>query len=360
MQPTDAAGAVIEVSGAVHVHTDLSDGGASLADVAAAAAEAAVDFVLVADHDTMAPASEYGWRAGVFMWRGLEWSPLRGRQHFLAAGIPEAPPMGMSAPEALDWVHRNGGWCAPAHPASKAGLTGWKRDDTLAAWPFWEARFEALEVWSYLHAWAADVRPWRLFSAVRRRAEFILEPSPALLARWDRLAATRRITGIGALDNHARRFPLIGAVFPHEQVLGALTTHLLLPAGFSGAAEAPACAGAAAGRDETLLNAALMAGAAFIARDELAAARGTRLWLRAGDDILGMGAAASQHADAVVVFEVPQPAALRILRDSCCVAASRRTARLEAHAGQPGAYRAEARLDGKLWILTNHIYVAHA
>ena len=48
------------VSGAIHVHTTYSDGSGTVPEVAAAAQEAGLAFVILSDHDTL-KALEEGW-----------------------------------------------------------------------------------------------------------------------------------------------------------------------------------------------------------------------------------------------------------------------------------------------------------
>lgn len=341
------SGELNELSGAVHIHTDYSDGGASLATVAAAAVDAGLDFVLLADHDTAGPPEKYGWKDGVFLWRGFERSPVRGREHFLAAGAKEIPPQNLPAQEAVAQVRRQGGWTAVAHPESCLGLSGWKRDPSLSAWPHWEVPVDGVEVWSYLHAWASNLKPWQILRSVRKRREYVLEPSRPLLEKWDRLNLDRKIVGIGSLDNHARWFPLLGIIFPHREIIGALTTHLLLPSALTGNDEG----------DEALLNAVMISGCSFMARDELAPSRNTRLCLKSPAGEYHPGSTLYPPVDGEITFGVPRKATLSILRNGTVIAHSDDSSSLKTSVSESGVYRAEARLNGKCWILTNHIRI---
>lgn len=334
-----------DVVGALHVHTSLSDGSGSLRELAMAAAAAHIDFVLVADHNIMAPPDQYGWKEGVFLWRGFERSPVKGREHFLAAGTDEVPPAALTATEAIRWVHEHGGWSAVSHPEARPTFWGWRRDETLSSWPHWDASFECLEVYSYMHAWAADLKIRQLRKAVKARSQFVKNPSQALLKKWDELAAHRKVTGIGTLDNHARWLPLLGTIFPHKDILGALTTHLLLPSRFTGDDHA----------DHALLSAVLLSGNAYIARDELAPAKGTRLFVEKGDRTYHMGDTVKLEDEMRVVFEVPDQADLRILSNGETAAAKTRERHIEFVPHDTGVVRAEAHIEGKTWILTNHI-----
>jgi hypothetical protein len=53
----------------------------------------------------------------------------------------------------------------------------------------------------------------------------------------------------------------------------------------------------------------------------------------------------------------PRPASLRLLRDGAVVASAENAAELDHEPGGPGVYRVEARIGGRLWILSNAAYL---
>src|SRR5688572_24010415 len=85
---TDIAAAV---RGAIHVHTNRSDGSGTVDDVAAAAARAGLQFVVFSDHgDARRPAMAPVYRHGVLCIDAVEISSSGG--HILAIGLTNAAP----------------------------------------------------------------------------------------------------------------------------------------------------------------------------------------------------------------------------------------------------------------------------
>ena len=188
--------------------------------------------------------------------------------------------------------------------------------------------FCGIEIWSYIHDVLDRAIPWRLPLVALAPRRLVRGPRPETLALWDRLGRTRRVAGIGALDNHAHMLLGLFELYPHADVFRTLRTHVICP-------ELPA-AGAAA---EPALIAALAAGAAFVAFDGWADSTGFRFapgW--------------KLHA------QLPRPADLTILRDGRPLVSLRRTRTADLAVDGPGVYRLEARLDGRPWIFANPIY----
>ena len=117
-----AAPPAVDVSGVVHVHSTYSDGTATVDEIAADAAAAGADVVMLTDHDSLA-ARRDGWegrREGVVVLVGTGVSPKAG--HYLALGVDrEIPHAGQSAREIAEAVREAGGVGFAAHPFSRGG-----------------------------------------------------------------------------------------------------------------------------------------------------------------------------------------------------------------------------------------------
>ena len=101
----------------LHLHTDASDGTASVRDVLSRAAEVGLGVVAITDHDTIDGALEARRLAGGFgvaVIVGEEVSTTEG--HLLALFIEEALPAGRPAAETIAAAHAQGGLCIAAHP----------------------------------------------------------------------------------------------------------------------------------------------------------------------------------------------------------------------------------------------------
>jgi hypothetical protein len=337
--------------GVIHVHSSYSDGTGGMEAILAAARRAALDFVILTDHDTTAARRE-GWggqHEGVTVIVGAEVTPLAG-PHCLALGMRDCLGFArMDQDTYLDRISRAGGFVAVAHPLGR------QRPElgiVQRAWTSWHhPAIQALEVWNYMHDWVSRIQAWKLhelYRLIQHAHTGIGGPEPRALALWDRLARRRRIAGICGLDCHARRFPLTDVeLFPYEEMFRTVRTHLFVPDGDGG---------------ERGLLQALRLARGFIANDFLADSRGARFWgeCECGSHFaLGESHACEGRPTLRVVL--PQEAAIRLLRDGSVVARGGGRA-FEAVVQEPGAYRFEAHLPpppGKSqpWIFSNHIYL---
>ena len=169
-------------------------------EIAAAAAEADLDFVVLTDHGDATEIAAPAYYEGVLMIDGVEISTDGG--HYAAVGLGSAPyPLGGDARGVIEDVRRLGGFGIAAHPTSPRPALAWS-DPSLPV--------DAVE-------WINGDSEWRdenwtslarvLFGYWIRPAEslaLMLERPESALALWDDLASRRRVVGIGAADAHAR------------------------------------------------------------------------------------------------------------------------------------------------------------
>ncbi|MBP1634470.1 MAG: Histidinol phosphatase of the family protein [Acidobacteria bacterium] len=186
--------------GAFHVHTNRSDGTGTIDEVAAAAARAGLQFVVLTDHgDGTRPLEPPSYRSGVLVIDGVEVSTTAG--HYAAVGMRRAPyPLGGEARDVVEDVARLGGFGVITHPDSPKGGQPW-RD--------WAAPVDGME-------WLNADTQWRDESTLRLARAALAYPfrppetlasllnQGSLLARWDRAASVRPIVALAGADAHAR------------------------------------------------------------------------------------------------------------------------------------------------------------
>jgi len=337
-----------EVVGAVHVHTRHSDGGSTTAETVAAAAENGLDFVVIADHDTLGAraSGEEGWHGKVLVAAASEISTRRNYCHLVALGhATTVPRFSLTVCGALERIRGEGGAALLAH-ADGRGLGG--KGPSRQDWPYWSHPYlSGAEIWSYLQDWGKSFRLLRPSSyRLDLVAERIKGPPDWLLAYWDAEAEVRPFAGLGASDNHAKRlFPFRRCYFPHRALIGRLVDRVRL-------AEPLSADGAGAAKQ---LMAALAAGRLIFARDELASSGGFDFRADLPDGrALRSGESAEFSPGARLVIESPVAAELRVCRRGEVVA-SATGKRLEHRPEEPGAYRAEGRFNGKAWAFSNHV-----
>ena len=348
-----------DVSCVMHVHSTYSDGTATVPELLSAARNAGADVVALTDHDSL-DARRDGWEGrhdGVFLLVGTEISPRHG--HYLAFGVEEEiPHAGRSALEIAAAVRDRGGVGFAAHPFSIGGrmlFAPVARRIVLAhGWPALddERGCDGIELWSLTtdaaEGWRTPAEAWRW---LRDPQATVAHGPPAHhLRRWDQLSARLRLPAIGGLDGHAPGIRIRGRVrspLPHELTFRLLRTHLLCQRPLSGDADA----------DRATLLGALRGGAAWLTCPFVAAARGARLWAeRADGETIAMGGEGTADEATALRVRLPRAADVLVVRDGAPIHREH-GASLDIDIDSRGAYRVEARIDGRLWLLSNPVHL---
>ena len=340
----------VRVGAVLHVHTTLSDGGGTPAEVIRAARETGVAVLGISDHNSLDAKPLEGYRDGVLVLVGAELSTPTG--HLLGVGLERDPAFRFNgdAQDALEDVRRLGGVAFAAHPLSSRAELRWNAWELPGPW--------GLELLNG-DSDARRAGPRLLLTAFLYR----LNPDYALLAanpgidplleRWDALLAVRDAPGLAGADAHSRlaltrsrslRFPSYQALFRQAR------NHLLLAEPLRGDAAA----------DRRAVLDALAAGRFYVGLDALAPADGFFFTVEdAGGRRFTMGdqVEAGESLRARAGGRVPQDAGIVLLRDGRAVGEAR--SRLELPLPGPGVYRVEARLPGwpVPWVISNPIYV---
>lgn len=335
--PAAPAGGAPEVRGAYHVHTTASDGRGSLGEVARAAREAGLQFMVVTDHNLRVPDGPQ-YLEGVLVVPGTEASTRYG--HVVALGTPRPLTRAERDGDPLGAIRALGGQAILAHPLHpRRGFTGWG----TGPW-------RGLEVVSNDTAWHRVVANRDVGKAL----------AAALLLPWDPPGAVLRLE-----DDPADELALVDAELGRSGGAGPTPARVLLCSadahgypGYRAAFEAfsmhvPIALTGDAPRDAAAVTAALLDGSATCVLDGRAPADHVRLSARP-DGALELALRAP-----------PGPGArrYRLLRAGAPVG------RFEPAAGggggvfrcdgrcPPGAYRAEVRLDDQPWIFTNPVVI---
>jgi hypothetical protein len=330
-----------ELRGAWHVHTTRSDGRGTLDEVVAAARAAGLQFVVVSDHEALAPEEE-GWRDGVLVVKATEASTALG--HVVAVGVPRPLTAAERDGDPLGAIRALGGQAVVAHPLHpQRPFTGWGRGE-----------WRGLEVVSNDTAWGETLAANAWLRVARAALVFpfdgartvlgLLDDPRGELRRLDQESAAAR-----RADPHAPPRALLCSADAHgypsyRAAFEAFSMHVPIAATGDGGSDARAVA------------AALLDGRAVCVMDGLAAAHGVRL-ARAAD---GRGLELRLDAPAL------SRASFTLVRDGEPVARRNPAARggaavipfgCEGGACARGDYRVEATWDGRPWIFTNPIRI---
>jgi hypothetical protein len=328
-----------DLSCVVHLHSTHSDGTGTVEEIAAAGRANGLDVILLTDHDTL--AADDAWHGSVLVLVGEEVSP-RDQNHYLAFGLERViDHTGMSPAEIAAAVRDAGGFGFAAHPFSRGNPALGR---AAKAMPFHDlAAVDGIEVWNFVGDSGEQFAGWRdALRFLRAPMRWMPDLPQRNLDEWDRLGALRRVPMIGGLDAHQVGKRIAGRVpvklMSYERSFRMLTTHVLVPSFLSGDVA----------RDRAMVFDALRAGRSYVARDWLAPARGFS-FTRMGEEM------AAERPRLEV--RLPRRADVRLLRDGEVVASADASAELDFDPSEPGVYRVEARIGGRLWILSNAVYV---
>ena len=333
------------IAGAIHVHTTRSDGAGSVDDVAAAAARAGLQFVVVTDHGNgqRAPiAPDY--RSGVLLIDGVEIGTDGG--HYLAIGMQRPPyPLGGAARDVVEDVTRLGGLGIVPHGDAP---------DPDSRWADWTHEIEGLEwlnlstVWeraSGMQLARASIGYW-----FRPRETLALAMArPAALDRLDAIGGARRIVTFAATDAHG--------TLPrsYEACFRAVSTQVQL--------EAPLTRRPS--HDAHAVIAALRAGRHYSVVDALSSGGALEFHGRRGHTLVRMGEAVSSGGPLTLEARVAATPGvmLQVRRNGTVVHQTSRSEIVYEAGTHPAAYRVEAHLaqaPGEPpipWIVSNPIFV---
>ena len=350
-------GGSFETVANMHMHTPYSDGEWFHADIAAAAARAGVDVIVVTDHNVLVRGLD-GYLGKTLVLTGEEvHDPLRHPQasHCLVYGAgEELAPLAPQPQALIDGANERGGMAFLAHPFEVASPIS--MDAMAIPWDDWRVkRYRGIELWNCMSDFKASLKNWPL------AVFFAFFPSWAIrgpfgqtVRKWDELLASgQKVVAIGNADAHGTPYhlgPISRPVLAYEYLFRCVNTHVLLSKPLSGNVVA----------DRKLFLEAVGEGRCFIGYDRSASSRGFSFTATSGATTASMGETLARSSATRFRIKAPAPAQLRLLRDGNVVA--RGTGRiLEWMDTSPGVYRAEAsrffRLANRPWIFSNPIYV---
>jgi hypothetical protein len=343
---------MIELVGNMHMHTVYSDGAATHAQIAQAAARAGLDWVIVTDHNVWVQGVA-GYYDTVLLLAGEEIHDCRRvpqANHLLVLGAErELAPLAAHPQAVIDAANERGALTFLAHPIEKGSRVA--HEDPLG-WVDWNVTgYTGLEIWNYMSEFKARIPTilHALAYAYLPRAG-IRGPFPETLTLWDQLLrGGKLVVGIGGADAHGNSYslgPLRRIIFPYDYLFGAVNTHILI--------NTPTAGDMAT--DQALIFDALRAGRAWIGCDVLGSTRGFSFEAKSGLAWATMGGEINRAGAITLHAATPLPGDIRLLCDGRVVA--RATGRACKYlATQAGAFRVEVYRGGRGWIFSNPIFV---
>jgi len=255
-----------------------------------------------------------------------------GGSQIIAVNIHDAIQPNLTPNDLIGAIHDQGGLAIAADPAKFAS----SEDYALA---------DAMEVYNQRAVWLAQSPSTLYLRAIFSGTDHFLagldlQPE-ANLALYDRMTAGARVAmlaGMGAPDD----LNVLGAkVGTLPQLFLFYTTHLL-----------------AQERDSAPLLEALRLGHSYASFDYLGYVGAFTFFARVGDTMTMMGDEVRLANGLSLKTELPAPAdRIAMLQNGAEVSSADNATTLEFAPKSPGAYRIEAYRNGKMWIMSNPVYV---
>jgi hypothetical protein len=329
-----------DFKGTIHCHSHHShDSIGTFEQIGEAARRVGLDFVLITDH--IAPRTVENGVAEAMEFHARHASPL----FIIGAEIGSIEHGLLAFPLTEDVTDRH------THPArtikaihKQGGVAFISHAEKYLRWD--ETPMDGIEIYN-LHAAEREMHRLGLIVSSlilppRQMLQTLVTPPQKNFDRWDALLTQRKMPVVGSGDAHAQQWMrVVGGttVGIYERVFKVVTTHVLVKE-----------------LDEASVVDALKRGRSYVAFDiwrdatgfSFTATDGATEWMM-GDELL---------FSEKVAFKItlPVPAEIRLLKDGK-LAAQHKGDSFTCKAAAAGVYRVEVFLNGKLWIISNPIYV---
>jgi hypothetical protein len=346
---------MFEYKGHVHIHSRYSDGGGKVKQIAARAAKAGLDFIVITDHYNLNGLyeGEEGYRSGVLVMIGMEVN--QECNHYLALGVKEVVANNDKNPQAvIDEVNCQKGIGVIAHPFEK-GSPYYQKGRTYE-WKDWSvAGFQGIEIWNYLSQFRDACTSilksiYLLFNPIAG----LSRPCSQALKTLDQLQEKgHKVFAYGGSDAHGTiirvgRLPV--KVSPYYLCFRLINMHVLCKRKLSGDLQI----------DKEQIYEALREGRSWIACDYYRSSDGFRFELHNDIEAWPIGSSIKFTPNLKITVKTPASARVVLLHNGRYLEASQGKSHFFTNL-QPGVYRIEAYLKDKYryrpWIYTNPIWI---
>lgn len=352
-----------EYSGAIHIHSVYSDGTGKIEDIAKAAYDSGLDFIMMTDHNTLKPAIDgYNKRInGVLVMIGYEVNDLQNKNHYLVFGLNEVVgsfselengELGCKL-EAADYVKQikdKGGIGFIAHPDE---VRQHLPEHPSYPWTAETDEFTGIEIWNHMSEWIEGMNDSNKLDRFLHPLKSIVAPNERSIKRWDKAAEKRHITAIGGVDAHALKQNVLGffevEIFAYKVLFKSIRTHVLVEHPISKNNDDEYEKGAA-----EILN-ALKKGKCFISNHYYGSARGFRFFAEFKGITCNMGDEIKTGGSHIILKVLaPKVCKIKLVHNGILVD-EKSAMNASWDAVKPGTYRVECWVGDKGWIFSNHI-----
>ncbi len=345
-----------EYVGALHMHSNFSDGSGEVEEIAKFADEIGLDYIILTDHNTLRALHEgfENWYGNTILLVGCEINDKENKNHYLAFGIEKTFSTRTSAKEYVRKVKEAGGIGFLAHPHEKRTHM---KEHPPYPWIEWETEdFTGIEIWNHMSEWMENLTEQNKYQSFLHPLKTIVAPPEETLKVWDELNQKRRVVGIGGVDAHAHKYNMLGflevEIFPYKVLFKSIRTHILVEDELKKGKSAENIE-----RTKKIIYGALQKGNCFVANDYHADSNGFRFYAESKGKIYQMGDTISKGNK--TKFKIMSPSVksdIRLIRNGKQLD-SNEGSEAEFIVNENGVYRIEVYMNNKAWIFSNHIRV---
>lgn len=365
-----------ELAGNLHMHTPYSDGEKWHKQIAEAAINAGLDFVVVTDHNIWVDGVEGYYQNSqgrVLLLIGEEVHDNRRLpqcNHFLVYGAEQ---------EMCRHAHDSQKLIQATRQANGHGFLAHPFEDSLnllnepeLGWHDWQVQgFTGLEIWNYMSSFKTAIAQVHQKLPIKNKTvgklaalpialhpeKYITTPDPRTLAKWDELLQQNiMVAAIGNSDAHGTRMHL-GAIqreiFPYEFLFRAVNTHILTTEPLNGDLA----------HDKAVVLRAIGQGNSWVGYDMPHPTKGFRFGVYE-DAGIALGNKIITPNPPKLEAHTPTRCCLRLIHNGKVVAQADQTSQLFYTPTESGYYRLEATIpylgQERGWIYSNPIYLLAA
>ena len=345
---------MFEYVGAMHIHSDYSDGTGTIGDILRTAGEVHLDFVIITDHNTLRAKKEgcEKFYNKTLLVLGYEINDKENKNHCLVLNTEETLSTRVPAAEYLKKIKSSGGLSIIAHPHEKR--TAFKEHPPYP-WTEWDnSDFDGIEIWNHMSEWMETLSEQNKYEHFVHPLRSLVSPARETLQKWDELSLERKVIGVGGTDAHAHKINLMGffevEVFPYKVLFKAIRTHILAPKKMQISANSEGVQKAIKQVISAIKN-----GCCFVANDYICNSFGFRFWAESGDKQFEMGDTVNGTDSCKICIDVPGVSPeVRIIRNGKIIETFTDN-EIRVDMTEYGVYRVEVYMRDKAWIYSNHI-----
>jgi hypothetical protein len=347
---------MIELTGAIHMHSVFSDGSGEVEEIARYAEEIGLDYIILTDHNSLRAMKEgyEGWYNNTLLLVGCEINDKHNENHYLAFGLNETFSTRIPAKEYVKKVKEAGAIGFIAHPFEKRKHMV---EHPPYPWTEWDSEdFTGIEVWNHMSEWMENLTEQNKYQSFIHPLRSVISPTKETLQKWDELNIKRKVVGIGGVDAHAHKYNVLGfvevEVFPYKVLFKSIRTHILIDEELPRREDDKSLV-----KIKKIIYSALESGNCFLANDYQTDSKGFRFFAEAGNKKFHMGETVEYSGNIKLNVLVPvQKAEIRLICNGKLVE-SEEGAGAKFIVNEPGAYRVEVYYNKKAWIYSNHIRI---